>query len=113
MHAQGWRLDPLLLFCQLLIAGGALGFAVESLRLRTEVRDMKVTQSSPGVPSATYCCPLPTACPQTCCPCPLHDPFPTWGALRSMLLPLPAACPQSLLLLPAACPQNLSPLPVA
>ena len=34
---QGWRLDPLLLFCQLLTAGMALSFAVEALRLREEV----------------------------------------------------------------------------
>ncbi len=39
---QGWRLDPLLLFCQLLTAGTALGFAIESLRLRQEVRDIQV-----------------------------------------------------------------------
>lgn len=32
--AQGWRLDPLLLFGQLLTAGTATAFAVESLRLR-------------------------------------------------------------------------------
>ena len=31
---QGWRLDPLLLFGQLLTAGTATAFAVESLRLR-------------------------------------------------------------------------------
>ena len=36
---QGWRLDPLLLFCQLLTAGMALSFAVEALRLREEVDD--------------------------------------------------------------------------
>ena len=43
---QGWRLDPLLLFCQLLTAGTALGFAVEALRLRQEVRDIQVTPYS-------------------------------------------------------------------
>lgn len=42
---QGWRLDPLLLFCQLLTAGTALGFAVEALRLRKEVRDIQVRPS--------------------------------------------------------------------
>ena len=36
---QGWRLDPLLLFCQLLTAGMALSFAVETLRLREEVEE--------------------------------------------------------------------------
>ncbi len=45
--AQGWRLDPLLLFCQLLTAGTALGFAVESLRLRQEVRDIQVCLGVP------------------------------------------------------------------
>ncbi|EIE23111.1 hypothetical protein COCSUDRAFT_15983 [Coccomyxa subellipsoidea C-169] len=44
---QGWRLDPLLLFCQLLTAGTALGFAVESLRLRQEVRDIQVCLGVP------------------------------------------------------------------
>ncbi|KAK9903473.1 hypothetical protein WJX75_006408 [Coccomyxa subellipsoidea] len=46
---QGWRLDPLLLFCQLLTAGTALGFAVESLRLRQEVRDIQRSEEdTPG-----------------------------------------------------------------
>ncbi len=45
---QGWRLDPLLLFCQLLTAGTALGFAVESLKLRQAVRDIQA--SSDKVP---------------------------------------------------------------
>lgn len=47
LHAQGWRLDPLLLFCQLLVAGGALGFAVETLRLRREVLDVQARPSCP------------------------------------------------------------------
>ena len=34
---QGWRLDPLLLFGQLMTTGAALSFAVEALRLRNEV----------------------------------------------------------------------------
>ena len=41
MVLQGWRLDPLLLFCQLLTAGTALGFAIESLKLRQAVRDIQ------------------------------------------------------------------------
>lgn len=45
---QGWRLDPLLLFCQLLTAGTALGFAVESLRLRQEVRDIQRSEEEPA-----------------------------------------------------------------
>ncbi|BDA50068.1 Uncharacterized protein ycf66 at N-terminal half [Coccomyxa sp. Obi] len=45
---QGWRLDPLLLFCQLLTAGTALGFAVESLRLRQEVRDIQRSEEDPA-----------------------------------------------------------------
>ena len=55
---QGWRLDPLLLFCQLLTAGTALGFGVESLKLRQAVRDIQacvctlVPGSSPGFPGA-------------------------------------------------------------
>ena len=39
---QGWRLDPLLLFCQLLTAGMAVAFAVETLRLREEVAEAEV-----------------------------------------------------------------------
>ena len=35
---QGWRLDPLLLFCQLLTAGTALGFALEALGLRQQTQ---------------------------------------------------------------------------
>lgn len=34
---QGWRLDPLLLFGQLMTTGAALSFAVEALRLRSEL----------------------------------------------------------------------------
>ncbi|GAB4815744.1 hypothetical protein N2152v2_002790 [Parachlorella kessleri] len=33
---QGWRLDPLLLFGQLMTTGAAVSFAVEALRLRSE-----------------------------------------------------------------------------
>ena len=48
---QGWRLDPLLLFCQLLTAGTALGFALEALRLRQQ------TQAKPV--RGCGCCALP------------------------------------------------------
>ena len=41
VNLQGWRLDPLLLFCQLLTAGTAVGFAVESLKLRQAVQDIQ------------------------------------------------------------------------
>ena len=41
MH-QGWRLDPLLLFGQLLTAGAALSFGVEALRLREIVHKKEV-----------------------------------------------------------------------
>ncbi|KAL4434498.1 hypothetical protein ABPG75_000939 [Micractinium tetrahymenae] len=34
---QGWRLDPLLLFGQLMTTGAAVSFAIEALRLRSEV----------------------------------------------------------------------------
>lgn len=40
---QGWRLDPLLLFGQLLTAGAALSFGVEALRLREIVYKKEVT----------------------------------------------------------------------
>lgn len=33
---QGWRLDPLLLFGQLMTTGAAVSFAIEALRLRSE-----------------------------------------------------------------------------
>ena len=39
---QGWRLDPLLLFGQLLTAGAALSFGVEALRLREIVYKKEV-----------------------------------------------------------------------
>lgn len=39
---QGWRLDPLLLFGQLLTAGAALSFGVETLRLREVVHKKEV-----------------------------------------------------------------------
>ena len=42
---QGWRLDPLLLFCQLLTAGTALGFALEALRLRQRTQAKPVRAS--------------------------------------------------------------------
>eukprot|EP00891_Asterochloris_glomerata_P003388 jgi/Astpho2/3388/e_gw1.00054.146.1_t len=34
---QGWRLDPILLFGQLLVVGAAVTFAVEAIRLRSIV----------------------------------------------------------------------------
>ena len=45
MH-QGWRLDPLLLFGQLLTAGAALSFGVEALRLREIVHKKEVGPDS-------------------------------------------------------------------
>ena len=39
---QGWRLDPLLLFGQLMTTGAALSFAIEALRLRSEVYEGEV-----------------------------------------------------------------------
>ena len=44
---QGWRLDPLLLFGQLLTAGAALSFGVEALRLREIVYKKEVTLAAP------------------------------------------------------------------
>ena len=41
MHLQGWRLDPLLLFGQLMTTGAAVSFAVEALRLRSEVYEQE------------------------------------------------------------------------
>jgi len=40
-HAQGWRLDPILFFGQLLTAATAVSFAVETLRLRGEVEEAR------------------------------------------------------------------------
>ena len=59
---QGWRLDPLLLFCQLLTAGTALGFALEALRLRQR------TQAKPVRASCRPC----TAAMQGVCKCFLY-----------------------------------------
>lgn len=36
-RVQGWRLDPILLFEQLLIASTAIAFGIEALRLRSEL----------------------------------------------------------------------------
>jgi len=47
---QGWRLDPLLFFGQLLTAGSALSFGVEAVRLRGELRDSKQAAQPPGAP---------------------------------------------------------------
>ena len=65
VHPQGWRLDPLLLFCQLLTAGVAVVWALEALALRKLVEDDKVNfycsrgwSCSGGVfaLSGHYCC---------------------------------------------------------
>ena len=37
LYLQGWRLDPILLFGQLLVVGAAVTFAVEAIRLRSIV----------------------------------------------------------------------------
>ncbi|KAL0028025.1 hypothetical protein WJX77_001266 [Trebouxia sp. C0004] len=42
---QGWRLDPLLLFGQLLTAGAALSFGVEALRLREIVHKKELSET--------------------------------------------------------------------
>ena len=47
---QGWRLDPLLLFCQLLTAGTALGFALEALGLRQQMQANPVRSTCLTVP---------------------------------------------------------------
>ena len=39
---QGWRLDPLLLFCQLLTAGTALAWALEAIKLRKTIDNTQV-----------------------------------------------------------------------
>ena len=54
---QGWRLDPLLLFGQLLTAGTATAFAVESLRLRDIISEEVGTPPS-GYPSPLRHMPL-------------------------------------------------------
>ena len=41
-HPQGWRLDPLLLFGQLMTTGAAVSFAIEALRLRAEAYEGEV-----------------------------------------------------------------------
>lgn len=51
---QGWRLDPLLLFGQLLTAGAALSFGVEALRLREIVYKKEVTLAA-HCPSRASC----------------------------------------------------------
>jgi hypothetical protein len=44
---QGWRLDPLLFFGQLLTAGSAVSFAVEAVRLRSEVNEARAAKAPP------------------------------------------------------------------
>ena len=46
---QGWRLDPLLLFGQLMTTGAAVSFAIEALRLRSEAYEGEV--SAPLLPA--------------------------------------------------------------
>jgi Ycf66 protein N-terminus len=41
INVQGWRLDPLLLFGQLMTTGAAVSFGVEALRLRSEVYEQE------------------------------------------------------------------------
>lgn len=48
---QGWRLDPLLLFGQLLTAGAALSFGVEALRLREIVYKKEVSVAARRIPN--------------------------------------------------------------
>lgn len=50
---QGWRLDPLLLFCQLLTAGTALAWALEAIKLRRMVDNGQV---SPPLFECKPCC---------------------------------------------------------
>ena len=52
---QGWRLDPLLLFGQLLTAGAALSFGVEALRLR-EIVHKKEVQTDKTFSAASCIC---------------------------------------------------------
>ena len=44
---QGWRLDPLLFFGQMMTAGTAISFAVEAVRLRSEVEQVKEEGAPP------------------------------------------------------------------
>ena len=44
---QGWRLDPLMLFGQLLTAGTAVAFASEAIGLRQEILDRELEAASP------------------------------------------------------------------
>ena len=44
---QGWRLDPLLFFGQLMTAGTAISFAVEAVRLRSEVEQVREDAAGP------------------------------------------------------------------
>ena len=60
---QGWRLDPLLLFCQLLTAGMALAFAVETLRLRDEVAGAEGGQDPPVLDARARYAPPPRDTP--------------------------------------------------
>ena len=50
---QGWRLDPILLFGQLLTAGAAMSFAVETLRLREVVHKKEVATCFSAFPAAS------------------------------------------------------------
>ena len=45
---QGWRLDPLMLFGQLLTAGTAISFASEAVGLRQEILDREATEVMSG-----------------------------------------------------------------
>ena len=55
LYLQGWRLDPILLFGQLLVVGAAVTFAVEAIRLRSIVYGkVGATAGFERLPSVAY-----------------------------------------------------------
>lgn len=84
---QGWRLDPLLLFGQLLTAGGALSFGFEAVRLRQIVHKQELMdaeyeqQNGPPGSRNQYTQPLPLPRPwgeQPQMPASRQDPQQWW-----------------------------------
>lgn len=49
---QGWRLDPILLFEQLLMASTAIAFGYEALRLRSQLPDSQAMDEGAATPEA-------------------------------------------------------------
>ena len=67
LYLQGWRLDPILLFGQLLVVGAAVTFAVEAIRLRSIVYGKVGATAGLAVPALSGQQQLLSASAGSCC----------------------------------------------